>query len=360
MFAESFALAGEPLEVSVLSPGEAEVLFFGCGGGLRVLRPLYNQPVGTDGRQESGTDPEDGSYGPQDHPGEALELSLPGHCGQAGHRLTSRWTVSSWRIFWRWTAAPCPQPLESYGMREFWNSERITFVCSAVTRRDRRGGDIMLIRVPEYFDRFRCLAGACPHTCCEAWGGGHRPGDCSPVSGGSRSAGEKAPGCHDRRCRRRHLLSALRRPVPFSGWGKICARSTGLWERRLPPSPAGSIPLHGGLWLFPGDQLVCLLSGGQCAAAGEPPTADLPDVGDGRGWRGDRSLDGRAAAGAKAYAGLAGRPEQAAPAALAEVLQLALAAQTLLDAEEDGQLPALAASWQPEQWETPPCGGDLS
>ena len=27
----------------------------------------------------------------------------------------------------------------------------------------------MLIRVPEYFDRFRCLAGACPHTCCEAW-----------------------------------------------------------------------------------------------------------------------------------------------------------------------------------------------
>ena len=32
------------------------------------------------------------------------------------------------------------------------------------------------------------------------------------------------------------------------------------------------------------------------------------------------------------------------------------AAQALLDDEEDGQLPALAASWQPEQWETPPCG----
>ena len=27
----------------------------------------------------------------------------------------------------------------------------------------------MLIRVPDYYDRFRCLAGACPHTCCEAW-----------------------------------------------------------------------------------------------------------------------------------------------------------------------------------------------
>ena len=27
----------------------------------------------------------------------------------------------------------------------------------------------MLVRVPDYFDRFRCLAGACPHTCCEKW-----------------------------------------------------------------------------------------------------------------------------------------------------------------------------------------------
>ena len=27
----------------------------------------------------------------------------------------------------------------------------------------------MRIRVPDYYDRFRCLAGACPHTCCEKW-----------------------------------------------------------------------------------------------------------------------------------------------------------------------------------------------
>ena len=27
----------------------------------------------------------------------------------------------------------------------------------------------MLIRVPDYYDNFRCLAGACPHTCCEKW-----------------------------------------------------------------------------------------------------------------------------------------------------------------------------------------------
>ena len=27
----------------------------------------------------------------------------------------------------------------------------------------------MLVRVPDYFDRFQCLAGACPHTCCEKW-----------------------------------------------------------------------------------------------------------------------------------------------------------------------------------------------
>lgn len=27
----------------------------------------------------------------------------------------------------------------------------------------------MLIRVPDYFDQFHCLAGACPHSCCEKW-----------------------------------------------------------------------------------------------------------------------------------------------------------------------------------------------
>lgn len=27
----------------------------------------------------------------------------------------------------------------------------------------------MLIRVPEYYEEFHCLAGKCPHTCCEKW-----------------------------------------------------------------------------------------------------------------------------------------------------------------------------------------------
>lgn len=27
----------------------------------------------------------------------------------------------------------------------------------------------MLTRLPDYYDRFRCLAGACPHTCCAKW-----------------------------------------------------------------------------------------------------------------------------------------------------------------------------------------------
>ena len=27
----------------------------------------------------------------------------------------------------------------------------------------------MRIRVPDYYEKFRCLAGACPHTCCEKW-----------------------------------------------------------------------------------------------------------------------------------------------------------------------------------------------
>ena len=27
----------------------------------------------------------------------------------------------------------------------------------------------MQVRVPDYFDRFHCLAGACPHSCCVGW-----------------------------------------------------------------------------------------------------------------------------------------------------------------------------------------------
>ena len=27
----------------------------------------------------------------------------------------------------------------------------------------------MVVRVPDYFEEFRCLAGACPHTCCAKW-----------------------------------------------------------------------------------------------------------------------------------------------------------------------------------------------
>ena len=27
----------------------------------------------------------------------------------------------------------------------------------------------MRVRVPDYFDGFSCLAGACPHSCCFGW-----------------------------------------------------------------------------------------------------------------------------------------------------------------------------------------------
>ena len=27
----------------------------------------------------------------------------------------------------------------------------------------------MRVREPDYYGAFRCLAGACPHTCCEKW-----------------------------------------------------------------------------------------------------------------------------------------------------------------------------------------------
>ena len=27
----------------------------------------------------------------------------------------------------------------------------------------------MRVTVPDYFENFQCLAGECPHTCCEKW-----------------------------------------------------------------------------------------------------------------------------------------------------------------------------------------------
>ena len=27
----------------------------------------------------------------------------------------------------------------------------------------------MRVTVPDYYENFRCLAGKCPHTCCEKW-----------------------------------------------------------------------------------------------------------------------------------------------------------------------------------------------
>ena len=51
----------------------------------------------------------------------------------------------------------------------------------------------MKLRVPDYFDDFSCLAGACPHSCCMEWevvldedtAGGTAP---SPARWGSGSA----------------------------------------------------------------------------------------------------------------------------------------------------------------------------
>ena len=34
---------------------------------------------------------------------------------------------------------------------------------------EKAKGEMTMIRVPDYYDRFRCLAGKCPHSCCEAW-----------------------------------------------------------------------------------------------------------------------------------------------------------------------------------------------
>lgn len=80
----------------------------------------------------------------------------------------------------------------------------------------------MLIRVPDYYDRFRCLAGACPHTCCEAWE--------VVIDGETAARYRKIPGPLGEKLRQAMAVDeegdvcfpALRRTVPFSGWRKSC------------------------------------------------------------------------------------------------------------------------------------------
>ena len=100
VFGEAYAcLGGELLEVTVLADADTEVLF---------LDP--SRPAAPPGTSCSAT-------------------CLPRLCRRDGRSSTSPWTGSSWRTIWRWTAAPCPPPWGSCGMRACSPSRKTTSAC---------------------------------------------------------------------------------------------------------------------------------------------------------------------------------------------------------------------------------------
>ena len=60
----------------------------------------------------------------------------------------------------------------------------------------------MLTRVPDYYEAFHCLAGACPHTCCEKWEVVVDEETAAPLSGDPRLPGGAAAGGAPERTRR--------------------------------------------------------------------------------------------------------------------------------------------------------------
>lgn len=92
----------------------------------------------------------------------------------------------------------------------------------------------MLTRVPDYYEAFHCLAGACPHTCCEKWE--------VVVDEETARRYQETPGSLGERLREAlqtdeegdFCFPLPGRRCPFRT-GRICARSTGYWEPRPRP-----------------------------------------------------------------------------------------------------------------------------
>lgn len=215
----------------------------------------------------------------------------------------------------------------------------------------------MLIRVPDYYDRFRCLAGACPHTCCEAWEvviDGETAARYQEISG---PLGEK-----------------LRQAMTVDGDGDIC------------------FPLSGGRCPFLDAENLCEIHRELGEEATSVTCQEHPRFTEDYGSFREISLSASCPAANALLLGsrqtltfhtweTAEDGEESDPWTeallpvrdrmltlledrskslrnrLAEVLLLGQAAQDLLDREEDGQLPALASSWQPEPWAAAENGG---
>lgn len=208
----------------------------------------------------------------------------------------------------------------------------------------------MLIRVPDYYDRFRCLAGACPHTCCEAWEvvidgetaaryqelsgplgeklrqtmAVDEEGDvCFPLSGGRCPFldGENLCEIHRELGEEATSVTCQEHPRFTEDYGSF---------REI--SLSASCPAANALLLGSSQTLTfCTRETAEDGEESDPWTEALLPVRE------------------QMLTLLADRSKQLRKR-LADVLLLAAAAQELLDQEEIGKLPALASSWQPKPW----------
>ena len=160
----------------------------------------------------------------------------------------------------------------------------------------------MLTRVPDYFERFSCLAGACPHSCCIGWEVVIDPATARtlPRPAGRLSGEPSAGGPPGPMRTGSGLLPAPGRAVPLPGRRGLCARSTGrlgeaATSSHLPEPP----PVHRGVRPLPGDQPGGLLPGGlrRCCWADRAPLAFRETEPPG-GAGGGGSVAGAAAGGA--------------------------------------------------------------
>ena len=208
----------------------------------------------------------------------------------------------------------------------------------------------MLIRVPDYYDQFRCLAGTCPHTCCEAWevvidqetAARYRefPGPLGEKLRQAMTVDEEGDICFPLSGGRCPFLDGenlceIHRELGEGATSVTCQahpRFTEDYGSFREISLSASCPAANALLL--GSRRTLLFRTWETAEEEEgsdPWTAALLPVRE------------------RMLMLLADRSKPLRKR-LAETLLLARAAQNLLDREEDGQLPILASSWQPEPW----------
>ena len=113
----------------------------------------------------------------------------------------------------------------------------------------------MRVRVPDYFDGFSCLAGACPHSCCIGWE--------VVLDEDTVRRYQQLPGSLGERLRDAMTLDGEDVCFPLDGHRCPFLNQENLGAggplRHLP----GASPFYRGLRTLSGDHSVCRLSQGQ-------------------------------------------------------------------------------------------------